>query len=266
MPGRAHRTQVVKAPAYAITSVDHALRTLLLLRERDGVGVREVAERIGTAPSTAHRVLSTLKYRGFASQDDSRLYHLGPAMEGVSRGASDLDLALRPTVTALRDRTGETVHAMVLDGRYVRPVFSVESTNPVRVTERTGSMLPAATTSVGKALLAQLPRPEVQRRFVGRTARLEGFDLAPGDLTALMEELDEVLATGLAFNLGTTEGTVAAVGSAVPARTGPAWIGLALSIPMARKDRVHEPELHVALREAVHAVAIELDARGVTGA
>jgi DNA-binding IclR family transcriptional regulator len=68
-------------PPYAITSVDHALRTAIMLQLEGGLTVSQVAERLGVARSTAHRLLAMLAYRDFAVQDENRVYRAGPVLE-----------------------------------------------------------------------------------------------------------------------------------------------------------------------------------------
>lgn len=46
-------------PAYAITSVDHALRLAALLQLEGATTVTDAAARLGVAPSTAHRLLAS---------------------------------------------------------------------------------------------------------------------------------------------------------------------------------------------------------------
>ena len=59
-------------PAYVVTSVDHALRIAVMLQLEGALTVSQVADRLGVARSTAHRLLSMLVYRDFAAQDDER--------------------------------------------------------------------------------------------------------------------------------------------------------------------------------------------------
>ena len=72
-------------PPYAIASVDHALRPAVMLQLEGGLTVSEVAERLGVARSTAHRLLAMLVYRDFAVQDEDRSYRAGPVLELSSR-------------------------------------------------------------------------------------------------------------------------------------------------------------------------------------
>jgi IclR family transcriptional regulator, acetate operon repressor len=47
------------------TSVDNALRLLELIGDRQALRVAEAAELLGVARSTAHRLLTALRRRGF---------------------------------------------------------------------------------------------------------------------------------------------------------------------------------------------------------
>lgn len=51
-------------------------RVVEALRECNGAGVSELAERLGMAPSTIHRHLSTLRGTGYVTQEEDR-YYLG---------------------------------------------------------------------------------------------------------------------------------------------------------------------------------------------
>ncbi|MDD0857791.1 helix-turn-helix domain-containing protein [Arthrobacter alpinus] len=59
-----NNNRIVKRPAHAIDSVENALRLLVLLQERESVRIVDAAKDLGVAPSTAHRLMATLVYRG----------------------------------------------------------------------------------------------------------------------------------------------------------------------------------------------------------
>ncbi|WP_030557844.1 helix-turn-helix domain-containing protein, partial [Streptomyces exfoliatus] len=61
-------------PPYPIASVDHALRAATLLQLEGTATVSQIAERLGVARSTAHRLLAMLVYRDFAVRDENRAY------------------------------------------------------------------------------------------------------------------------------------------------------------------------------------------------
>src|SRR4051794_20851026 len=106
-----------------LQSVENALTILEILRDRDEAGVSELAELVGVAPSTAHRLLSTLLVRGFVRQaDNSKKYRLASSMTGVREGKPDADYVsiTHDLLVRLEEATHETVHLAMLDGRNSR--------------------------------------------------------------------------------------------------------------------------------------------------
>ncbi|HQD01931.1 MAG TPA: helix-turn-helix domain-containing protein, partial [Dermatophilaceae bacterium] len=94
-----------------LESVDNSLRLLMLVAAKARVGVSEVAAELGVAPSTAYRLLSTLRYRGFVVQGHDRTYRAGPALEEmVSNRITRANLAdlAAPALHTLRDVTEES--------------------------------------------------------------------------------------------------------------------------------------------------------------
>ncbi|MDT0444365.1 IclR family transcriptional regulator [Streptomyces johnsoniae] len=218
-------------PPYSLASVDNALRLIHVLDERGELRVFEAAELLGVARSTAHRLLSTLAFRGFATRGgDSHVYRPGPALVDAGlRAIARLDLrqVARPHLLALAEETGETVHLVVLEGNGARFVDGVESSQPLRVGLRVGMVLPAHATAAGKAILAALPPGQVRDLYPRGVQALTGRTLQS------LDEIERHLATvdraGYATNHGESADDVAAVGVVVRdhARTPVAAIALA---------------------------------------
>ena len=150
-----------RKPTYSIEAVDNALQLLQLLRDVGSLRLKDAAAELGVAPSTAHRLLAMLVYRGFAVQDETRRYVPGPAMGAGPAGFSwtrQLRDISRPHMEVLCARTNETVNLMIRVGTKVRFLDTVESSNILRVGDRQGTLLPAHKASGGKAILAELAR------------------------------------------------------------------------------------------------------------
>lgn len=205
-------------PTYALGSVDNALRLALLLRERE-IGVADAADMLGVARSTAHRLLSMLVYRGFAEQADNRRYRSGPVLSGADNRSgmppryAQLRWVARPHLRALALRVGETVNLSLLAGTRIRFIESVESTQVLHIGSRIGASLPAARTSGGKAMLAELSQQRLRALYAEVTD--------PVDVDALTIELAEVRRRGFGLNLEETEPGVRAVGVALHAQNEP---------------------------------------------
>src|SRR3954471_11287 len=148
------------ATAGGLTSVDNALWLLQLIGERQALRVAEAADLLGVARSTAHRLLSALRRRGFVMQDrPNGAYRPGPALNEIGLAAIsriDIRRVARPVLEQLREETQETVSLAVLEGTTVRFLDCAESGRSVRVGNRTGVVRPAHASAVGKAILAGL--------------------------------------------------------------------------------------------------------------
>jgi IclR family acetate operon transcriptional repressor len=228
--------RIVKRPTHAIESVENALRILVLLQERDSLRIVDAAGELGVAPSTAHRLLATLVYRGFAVQDGRKHYAAGPnlRLDAARNPARKLVAALRPHLEALAAEAGETVNLVERIGTSARYRHSVEGPRLLRIGDRTGTILPAHTSSGGLAALSMLPESDVAQLYRGRASRRGGRDLDAAGLARLLHELAEVRTRGYALNIGRTEPELAAVGAPVGILANGTSFALSLSAPISR--------------------------------
>ena len=143
-----------------IGSVDKALRVLeeLATSGPQGLSLAEIAGRVGVSKPTIHRTLSALRYRGFAQQNaDSSHYVLGTAAVRLADEYlkdDHLPHLLHPMLVALCSRTQELAHLGVLSGNEVTYLDKVEPSRAVRVWSAVGQRAPAASTALGRALIA----------------------------------------------------------------------------------------------------------------
>jgi IclR family transcriptional regulator, pca regulon regulatory protein len=189
-------------------SLERGLAVLSAFRSgRPLLGVSELGREVGLSRSTAHRYVSTLATLGYLQQDDAtKKYRLGPRVLDLGFSAihsMELREISAPHLQRLSDDTGYTVNMAVLDGA---DIVYVERCRSARVGQRAidlnlhvGSRLPAYCTSMGKILLAYLPRPERDAML----AELELRQRGPNTLTeprSLIAELERVREAGLAIN------------------------------------------------------------------
>ncbi|MGO3151825.1 MAG: IclR family transcriptional regulator domain-containing protein [Galactobacter sp.] len=157
----------------------------------------EVATRSGVSRASARRFLHTLVDLGFAATD-GRLFRLTPRVLrlGYAYLASQpLPGLVGPYLQELSDQVGESVSASELDGSEVVYVARVQTRRIMHVAIGVGTRFPAATTSMGRVLLAGLPPAEALRRM--RAASIPA--LTARTLTspeAVATELDRVREQG----------------------------------------------------------------------
>jgi DNA-binding IclR family transcriptional regulator len=245
-----------------LRSVTNALRVVELLAASDrALGVTEVAERLGFAPSTAHRLLSTLVDAGFARHEPDRRYRVGPAVARLTARPAPPPLlrdAARPVLRWLAEASGETVHLAVLDGTSVVTIDHAAGARPGDVDHVVGGRVPAHATAVGLALLGH--HPEVVDAVVA--AGLDRWTASTiGDAATLRRRLGEVRRRGYAINLrGWLAGT-AGVASPVLMPDGAAVASVGISGPA---DRLGRRAAIAALGPLARAGALAIAGRLVT--
>ncbi|WP_158703312.1 IclR family transcriptional regulator [Pseudonocardia dioxanivorans] len=220
-----------------LTSVDRALQIIELLGKCGAVRVMDVADHLGVARSTAHRLLSALLRREFVVQDATKVYHRGPAFVAAGFGTERNSLVravVRPHLEALARQAGETCHLVVLEGNGARFIDAVESDQTLRVGSRIGMLLPAHTTAAGKALLAELSQPDF---FALYPRGLPGLRAELAKRTTLQRELAMVRRRGWATNIDESERGITAVAVAIKDEVGLALASIAIACPSARCPR-----------------------------
>lgn len=221
-----------------ISSAAAVLALVRMVARRGSVTVTEVSRELGVAVSTAHRLLATCVHEGFVRQDHAGgPYLAGPALHELTLVAGSNAVSLRDAgadvLSALREELAETVSLAILEGRSVRFVQSLEGPQSVRVSSRLGRLLPAHSTSGGKAMLAALSSAALRARYPSH--HLEATTARSiSDWDVLARELARVRRRGWAVNLGETDPSVAALGVAVLLGTGEPVAAVCVAAPMSR--------------------------------
>ncbi|WP_223309015.1 IclR family transcriptional regulator (plasmid) [Glutamicibacter sp. PAEs-4] len=217
--------------------MDNALKVVYLLGNHDEVRLSEVAELLGVASSTAHRLLAALQYRGFSIQNPlNKTYKPGPALSQISYSILqrfDVRTEVRPLLIQIQREFRETVHLAVREGTNVRYIDGLESPQTVRVVSRVGQLLPANCSSSGKALLAELDISELHGLF--RSASLETVnERSISTLKELETELEVIRKCGYGLSLEESEDGVTSVATVLPQASNPMHLAVSLSFPSGR--------------------------------
>lgn len=231
-------------PRYPIETVDNALQLIEILRDHGSIRLKDAAEELDVSPSTAHRLLAMLIYRGFADRARGRGYVPGPALGAKPAGldkVGELRTLARPLLVELAATVRETVNLMVRVDGEVRFISTIEGPQILRVGDRQGSVRPAHRTSAGKAMLARLGPQELERLYLGESAG--SFRLSAAEYAALVRELGIVRERGFAANFEGTDEGVSALGMAVANATGEVLCGISVAIPQSRFRQVFDAGL-----------------------
>lgn len=187
-----------------VQSVDRALRIIEFLKNSPrGMGVTELAERLGVSKSTSHRLLMSLYNMDFVRKDSSTdKYLLG--LKFIELGeivSSELDIKeiVHPYLERVTKNVGETSHLAVQNVNHVVYIDKIESVNTLRMFSNIGKKAPIYCTGIGKAILAFLPEEKIDRII----NEIEFVKYTKNTITTkseLLEELEWIRENGYAID------------------------------------------------------------------
>lgn len=262
----------------SVGSVARAIALLDALAASDaGLGVNELARRIGVNASTASRLLATLQEAGLVHRDAGNgPYWLGLRLVTLADrvlAQRDVRTLARPLLIRLASDTGETATlSLPGDGAAVTVDF-VQSPSSVVSMARVGRPSIPHATATGKVMLAFAEGAPVAAEGAGdteQTAEQAAFRVAAAesdalpsftertitDVSVLAVELAEARRWGWAEAAGEREADLAAVAAPVFGHDGGLVAILGLQGPIARLPT----ETRAGLSEPLVAAASELGA------
>lgn len=231
----------------------------LLQASSQPLGLTGIARRAGFDKATTRRLLLELVANGYVEQDpETRDYSLGPALQALGRAREQrfpLYRALEPSIRALAERTGETVHAAEFCAGTLSPIVVIESTKANRVILESGLKLPLHATASGIAFLAASPDSFIDQVCRRVLARYTGATTT--DAEALRRIVAETRQRGFSLSDQSFEAEVSSVAAAIRSASGKPVGTIAVAMPTSRMT----PEIAFEFGALVKAQAEEVSAR-----
>lgn len=212
----------------------------LLAASDEPLTLKQISERSGLHPSTAHRILNDLTIGRFVERPQAGTYRLGMRLLELGNAVKErLDVreaALAP-MRELHKLTHQAVNLSLRQGDeivYIERAYSERS--GMQVVRAVGGHAPLHLTSVGKLFLAQDDPPRV-RAYAVRTGLTGHTRNSITDLARLERELSSVRATGVARDDEELELGVRCLAAGIHDDQGRLVAGLSVSAPA---DRLEE--------------------------
>lgn len=182
--------------------------------ERREMSLSEIARELGLSRSAAFRSVYTLTQMGYLLQDEARkTYRLGPAVMRLGFGYLEtrelVEVAL-PELERLRNETDWSTHLGVRDGPLVLYMLRVPSRLGMGSIVHVGSRLPAASTTMGRVLLADLDEDTLVALHRDRETGRAGRANAPG-MTDLLAQWRKDRHAELVTQIGSFEAGITSV-------------------------------------------------------
>lgn len=221
-----------------VQSLERALDILELLGNAPGeLGVTEIGPSVGLANGTAHRLLSTLTYRGYVLRNPrSRKYALGPkALYLASSAGEQLAPLARPFLEELMEVSRESSNLAVLDRDSVVYLDQVPADRMVRMFTEPGNRVTPHSSGTGKVLLAYQPE-EIVDAVIRRSGLPRYTSHTITNLDRLKEELAAIREQGYGIDSEEMEEGVRCLAAPVFGPDGNILAGISISGPAGRLD------------------------------
>lgn len=197
------KSLVSEMPGGTIAALDRGINLLITLAKEGELSLTDLALSVGMPPSTAHRVLGTLEKHGFVELDvTTQQWAVGVEAFRVGSaylGRTNLVESARASMRDLTNETGETANLAIPDQGDVVFVSQIESHNPIRAFFRPGTRGFMHASGIGKALLANMPRADVEK-ILQKKGCPEFTDKTITAPTALFDDLAEIKRRGWALD------------------------------------------------------------------
>jgi DNA-binding IclR family transcriptional regulator len=248
-------------PRASVRSVDQTLDVLeLLARAERPLQLSEIATQLDLSAPATHRLLSTLRERGYVAQDPfSSKYMRGLAcfsLAALAASRQSLRDAAAAPMRSLNVDTGEAVHLTVYESGsavYIDKLESLRETAPV---SRVGERAPAHCVATGRAILAYLPLADLEALLATGLHRYTETTLADRD--ELLLDLAETRRRGYALNRGAWRAGVGGVAAPIRDFSGIVQASIGCCLPLERFTDDRIPELAAHTVRTAAAISCEL--------
>jgi DNA-binding IclR family transcriptional regulator len=226
------------APTIQVIERLFSLMDVLASRE-DAISLKEISEKTGLHPSTAHRILNDLTIGRFVDRPEPGSYRLGMRLlelgNMVKARLNVRDAALAP-MRDLHKLIQQPVNLSMRQGDeivYIERAFSERS--GMQVVRAIGGRAPLHLTSVGKLFLS-VDEPMKVRSYATRTGLSGQTKNSITQLPILERELSKVRQYGIARDNEELELGVRCIAAGIYDDQGKLLAGLSISAPADRLD------------------------------
>jgi DNA-binding IclR family transcriptional regulator len=187
--------------ANLVQSVERAIDILDCLAEYPkGCGIGELSKNLGLSKSTIHRIITTLKYKKYVTQNkDNDKYQLDIKVLTLSSSVTnsmDLIHIARPYIHEFANKVDEVIHLCIPDESfsniiYVDKVSSENTSRNITMSSSIGKKAPIYCTASGKLLLSQYSDDKI-KQLLKDTQFVEYTENTITDINFFIEEIHAI--------------------------------------------------------------------------
>jgi IclR family transcriptional regulator, carbohydrate utilization repressor len=259
---RKPQSDIPAAPVIQVIERMFSLIDVLASRE-EAISLKEISEKTGLHPSTAHRILNDLAVGRFVDRPEAGSYRLGMRLlelGNLVKGRLNVRDAAMAPMRELHKLTQQPVNLSMRQGDeivYIERAYSERS--GMQVVRAIGGRAPLHLTSTGKLFLA-VDEPQRVRSYATRTGLAGHTRNSITQLPVLERELSKARQYGIARDNEELELGVRCMAAGIYDDQGKLVAGLSISAPADRLDDGWLPKLQATANEISSALGYTVKA------
>jgi len=243
-----------------VNAIETSLRLLEALKDRESVGLTELAAEVDMPKSTVFNHLKTLEQNEYIV-NESGSYRIGCRfleLGGKARKHHEVYEAAQPEVDRLAAETGEISALLVEEHGWGVFLYRTEGDRAVHIDSYVGQRIYLHGAALGKAILGSLPRARVEEVVDARGLPA----LTPETITtrdALFEELERTASRGVAFDDQERLNGLRSIAAPLTDAEDEVIGALSIAGPKSRvQDRRFQEEFPAKVRDAADVIELNL--------
>lgn len=221
----------------------------------------EISRKVGIPITTTHRMLSVLTKGGLLERNvETGKYAIGPGLYAVGSlylNTTDLLKAAEPATKTLNELTGEAINVGIFDKGNIVYVLREETKHAFRFAYHIGTVVPAYTSAMGKALLGELTDAGIDSLYPEEKLR----PLTKKTIASKMElklELKKIRKTGISISKEGSWDGVEGVGSVIRNAAGKAVAAVSIAVPVFRMNQAKRKQLATLIKSGASLISYRL--------
>lgn len=220
-----------------VKSLQKAMEVLECFIQKQPLGVTEISEKLGLYKSNVHNILMTFTALGYLTQDvETGKFRLGVSIMSLSRAfreGLDITRIAGPFMREIANEAGELIYLTIPKDDSVIYLEGISPDNQRMVSKSVaGEDCKMYCTAVGKAMLANMSKEEIEKRISGELEAYTEYTIT--DKKSLLEEIEKTRIRGYGIDDMEIMFGIKCVGVALLNHDGKVEGGLSISAPSLR--------------------------------
>ena len=232
----------------------------IVSENKDGISLKEIADKLGLGSSTVFYLISTLAHMGFVKQGKTNKYKLGPKNlylgNNYLENLSIYNIAL-PLLEEIINEFNENIYLVMIEDSSFLSLVKLESSHSLRPTKMANYIKNAHATAIGKILLSSFSDEKL-----GSFGKFQEFTKNTiTSLGKLQKEMSTVRKNGYALDMEESEIGIKCIAVPIYDHKNKIKAAIGTSIPTQRFSKETEIKILSALKDVARKISVSLGYR-----